>query len=70
MSFFAISHILMANISRTGNPILTIILKCAEFNSESPMTSQIFDISYSLFTKRKKQIFVPGNREIGNTAKY
>ena len=34
------------------------------------MSNQIFRISFSFFTKREKVVFVPGNREIGNTAKF
>ena len=61
----------MANISKTANPIFNIFFfKCAEFNFESPICIQIFDISYSFFTKREKLIFGPGNHEIGNTAKF
>ena len=61
----------MANISRTADPIFNIFFfKCAEFNFESPICNYFFDISYSFFTKREKLIFGPGNREIGNSAKF
>ena len=61
----------MANISRTADPIFNFFfLKCAEFNLESPISGQIFDISLSFSEKLKKLIFRPGNHEIGNTAKF
>ena len=57
----------MANISRTADPIFNFFfLKCAEFNVESPITGQIFDISLSFSEKLEKLIFRPGNHEIGN----
>ena len=34
------------------------------------MSNQILHISFTFFTKREKVVFVPGNREIGNTAKF
>ena len=61
----------MANISRTADPIFNFFfLKCAEFNLESPISGQIFDISHSFSKKLEKLIFRPGNHEIGNTAKF
>ena len=61
----------MANISRTADPIFNFFfLKCAEFNLESPISGQIFDISHSFSKKLEKPIFRPGNHEIGNTAKF
>ena len=61
----------MANISRTADPIFNFFfLKCAEFNLESPISGQIFDISLSFSEKLEKLIFRPGNHEIGNTAKF
>ena len=61
----------MANISRTADPIFNFFfLKCAEFNLESPISGQIFDISHSISKKLEKLIFRPGNHEIGNTAKF
>ena len=60
----------MANISRTADPIFNFFFfKCAEFNLESPVSGQIFDISLSFSEKLEKLIFRPGNHEIGNTAK-
>ena len=60
----------MANISRTADPIFNFFfLKCAEFNLESPISGQIFDISLNSSEKLEKLIFRPGNHEIGNTAK-
>ena len=61
----------MANISRTADPIFNFFfLKCAEFNLESPILGQIFDISHSFSKKLEKLIFRPGNHEIGNTSKF
>ena len=61
----------MANISRMADSIFNIFFfKCAKFNFESPMSSQILHISFSFFTKREKVVFVPGNGKIGNTAKF
>ena len=61
----------MANVSGTAEPIFDFFfLKCAEFISESPICNEIFDISFSFFTKGEKLIFGPGNHEIGNTAKF
>ena len=61
----------MANISRTADPIFNFFfLKCAEFNLESRISGQIFNISHSFSEKLKKLIFRPGNHEIGNTAKF
>ena len=44
--------------------------KCAEFYYESLICIQIFDISNGVLTKHEKLIRVPGNHEIGNTAKF
>ena len=61
----------MANISRTADPIFNFFfLKCAEFNLESPILGQIFDISHNFSEKLEKLIFRPGNHEIDNTAKF
>ena len=61
----------MANISRTADPIFNFFfLKCAEFNLETDIFGQIFDISHNFSEKLEKLIFRPGNQEIGNTAKF
>ena len=61
----------MANISRTADPIFNFFFfKCAEFNLESALLGQIFDISHGFSGKLEKLIFRPGNHEIGNTAKF
>ena len=61
----------MANISRKADPIFSFFFfKCAEFNLESQMSGQIFDISHSFSEKLEKLIFRPRNHEIGNTAKF
>ena len=54
-----------------ADPIFNFLfLKCAKFKFELPMSNQILHISFSFFRKREKVDFVPGNRDIGNTAKF